>query len=617
MSKNGSKRNSLKLQDFSQNYQKVYNNYSSLIKFYTNNAQIIDDIEKIINNYKESIISFKKKLVQLKINLIKPFYNEEKKLYKYEEEIYSYNNHFILVLNQIFNFQIDLLNNFINEIEKNVFLDVEKKRINDYLNSLQQNKNNIQIEQKKMEKLFNEYNSEYKKFYNNFNLIEENVQKYFVNRRKKKSQDEDEDKINKLTNTANFTQNNFLQVHNKFQENNKKYFDIYRGKIEEFEEETIKNETYVKKVINSFLQALINSFKSFLNFIDDYNKENNLLLKEENDINEINDNLIIGEEQSKKKEKIKSKNFMTFQEKNFSPLESKYIKEKYKVRAIHCHILGDEQSFEDKQIMNNLFDGIGLEEYSDNITVVLTDEDVFETIKFFYGKYNFVDTSDYNFILERKKLEVKKLTYKLLQPGLIKKDYDEYKDITPINDQEITKLESFIKKGIEFRTFFLLNINFYRTFGIFDMPEREFEILGNFFWDITDIILNKKNEDFPIFKLIIILSQTFYVNRGEEKYYLFNKLKGHKLFTQIDYIKKYLKFSLDEEFQKSGLKSDRKIKNKDKQDLVFAIILSFCKCMREFGMTKQVLLEINESIYKEYELSEEIKNYINSILETG
>ena len=82
---------------------------------------------------------------------------------------------------------------------------------------------------------------------------------------------------------------------------------------------------------------------------------------------------------------------MTFQEKNFSPLQSKYIKEKYKVRAIHCHILGDEQSFEDKQLMNNLFDEIGLEEYINNITVVLTDEEVFETIKFFYGKYNFVN----------------------------------------------------------------------------------------------------------------------------------------------------------------------------------------------------------------------------------
>ena len=619
MSRSNSKKTSYKSQDFSQNYQKVINNYSNLIKFYTHNTQIMDGIEKIIISYKESIISFKKKLIQLKLNLIKPFYNEEKRAYKYEEQIYSFNNDFIFALNQIINFQINLITNFINDIEKNLFSEVEKKRINDYSNSLQQNKNNIQISEKKMEKLYSEYNSEYKKFYDTFGSIEEDVQKYYINKRKIKSEDSNNDKINKLTNEANFVQNNFLQVHNKFQENNKKYFDVYADKIKEFKEETIKNETYMKNNINLFLQILIKSYKSFLNSMDDFIKKNkvNISTKEEKDINEINENLIIGEEQSKQEEEKKSVNLTSFKEKYFLLIQSNYNKDKYKVKTIHCHIVGDGQSIEDTEIMDNIFNEMGLEEYVKNTTVILSDEVIFETVKFFYGKFNFVDTSDYNINLEKKKLEVKKLTYKLLQPGLIKKDYDEYKDIKPINDNDVKKLENYISKEPEFRLAFLLNINFYRTSGIFDMPEKEFDITGKLFLEIIDIILNGKDKDFQAFKLITILSQTFYVNKDGKKIYLFNKLKGHKIFSQTDFIKQYLNYSLNEEFQKVKLKSDREISLNEKQSIVFANILPFSKCMIEFGVPKQTLLEMNESLYKEYELSEDLINDINAMLEVN
>ena len=617
MSRPNSKKNSSKSQDFSQNYQKVINNYSSLIKFYTNNTQIMDGIEKIIISYKESIISFKKKLIQLKLNLIKPFYNEEKKSYKYEEQIYSFNNNFIYVLNQIINFQIDLITNLFNDIEKNLFSEFEKKRINDFSNSLQQTKNNIQTNEKKMEKLYSEYNSEYKKFYDTFNLIEEDVQKYYINKRKIKSDDTNNNKINRLTKEANFVQNNFLQIHNKFQENNKNYFDEYNEKINEFEKETIKNETYMKNNINLFLQILIKSYKSFLNSMDDFIKKNkvNIFTREEKDINEINENLIIGEEQSKQEEEKKSVNLTSFKEKYFLLIQSNYNKDKYKVKTIHCHIVGDGQSIEDTEIMDNIFNEMGLEEYVKNTTVILSDEVIFETVKFFYGKFNYVDTSDYNINLEKKKLEVKKLTYKLLQPGLIKKDYDEYKDVKPINDNDVKKLENYINKEPEFRLAFLLNINFYRTSGIFDMPEKEFDITGKLFLEIIDIILSGKDKDFQAFKLITILSQTFYVNKDGKKIYLFNKLKGHKIFSQTDFIKQYLNYSLNEEFQKVKLKSDREISLKEKQSIVFANILPFSKFMIEFGVPKQTLLEMNESLYKEYELSEDLINDINAMLE--
>ena len=149
------------------------------------------------------------------------------------------------------------------------------------------------------------------------------------------------------------------------------------------------------------------------------------------------------------------------------------------------------------------------------------------------------------------------------------------------------------------------------------MPEKEFDITGKLFLEIIDIILSGKDKDFQAFKLITILSQTFYVNKDGKKIYLFNKLKGHKIFSQTDFIKQYLNYSLNEEFQKVKLKSDREISLNEKQSIVFANILPFSKCMIELGVPKQTLLEMNESLYKEYELSEDLINDINAMLEVN
>ena len=186
--------------DFSQNYQQASNNYTNLVKFYNNSIQIHDAnsiqihdaIEKIINSYKEGVSTFKKKLIQIKSSLIKPFYNEQTQSYKFDEKIY-------VKLNQIINFQIDALTNMINDIEQNLFSNAEKKTIGDYYNVIQQNKNNLQTNYKKMDKLLTEYNSEYKNLYESFEIIEKNVQKYYVDLRQKKLEDPKQMTLNKFS----------------------------------------------------------------------------------------------------------------------------------------------------------------------------------------------------------------------------------------------------------------------------------------------------------------------------------------------------------------------------------------------------------------------------------
>ena len=134
--------------------------------------------------------------------------------------------------------------------------------------------------------------------------------------------------------------------------------------------------------------------------------------------------------------------------------------------------------------------------------------------------------------------------------------------------------------------------------------------------DIVDILYEEKNEDYQELKLLIILSETFYVDKDGQKYYLYNKLNGHKLFNDIDYSKKYLYFSIEEEFTNSKKKSQREINSKEKNDIVFANVLPFCKYMLEFGVPKQKVVEINEELYKKYELNQTVIDNINLFLST-
>ena len=583
------------------NYQNAFNNYTAAQKYYINNLQIKDSIEKIINSYKDTILLFKKKLIQIKLSLVKTLYIEEKKCFKFAESIYSYNNNFIFLLNQILTYQIDSITNLINDIEKKVFCENNKKNLNDYVYTIQQNKNNIQSNQKKMEKMFSEYNSEYSKFTDTFYGIEEEVKMYYYKQRKKQLDETEISLLNEYYNEASNAHSIFLTAHNKFQDNNKKFFEFYNNKMKEYEEEVNKSDIQSLNIINSFISAIMNNKKNLLKCMDDMISKNKLNIQENVDINNI-----------KNKNNIK-----LFLEKYITSLEENYMNEKYKVKAIHSQVLDDKISQENKEVLNILNDELGLEDFQDTSHIVLVEEDVFQITKFFHGSFEYVDTSEYNFPIEKKKLDVKKLTNKLLQFGLIKKEAREFKDLKPINDNEIKKLTEYLKSKKEYRNSFLLRFNYFRTLGIFDLPEKEFNIIANYFEIITDCILNERDEnDFTTLKLMIILSQTFYINKDGQKMYLINTLKGHKLFNDIEFIKIYLNSLINEEIGKSEDKSKVKLNSKSKMDIIFATMLPFCNYMLEFGIEKDKLLEINESIYKKYELKEDLIKNINMIIES-
>ena len=587
--------------DYMENYQNAVNNYIKTIKFYTNKKQIINIIIKIINGYKESFIAFKKNLIQVKSNLIKPFYDEVKKKFKFTDNFYFFDNQLLYTLNQVVSSQINYSTNIINDIEKNLLK--ENSLNNDFIDNLQQKKNILQNNQKKMEKLYTEYNNEHKKFIKSFHSIENDIQEYYESKRNNENNNI-KNKIDIFMEEANNIHSIYLQVHYKFKDNNKSYFNLYEKNMKDLEKEIIKNENLIGNNINFLLLTVINNNISFLNILTNFKGDKKITeLFQKNNYNLINE------------EKKASDDYNLFFEQSLSKLEKNYEKEKYKVKAIHTRVISNKMSKEAINIINALSEEFSIEDYHEKPTLILLEEDVFNIVKFFYS-FTFVDKTEYDLIIGEKKIEVINLTNKLLQPGLIKTKFKEYKDLLPINDEEIKLLRDYIGKNREYRDEFLKVINNYRTFGKLELPEREYDLIGNYFIQIIDCIFEEKSEkDFKMIKSTILMSQTFFVIKNNEKLYLIEKIKGHKLFLEIEYFTKYMKFCIEEMYLNNDKSKVVKF-TKNKEEMLFSSIITFFNYMKELKVPINHIKQIIDNISKEYEMSEDLKNNINNVIES-
>ena len=587
--------------DYMENYQNAVNNYIKTIKFYTNKKQIINIIIKIINGYKESFIAFKKNLIQVKSNLIKPFYDEVKKKFKFTDNFYFFDNQLLYTLNQVVSSQINYSTNIINDIEKNLLK--ENSLNNDFIDNLQQKKNILQNNQKKMEKLYTEYNNEHKKFIKSFHSIENDIQEYYESKRNNENNNI-KNKIDIFMEEANNIHSIYLQVHYKFKDNNKSYFNLYEKNMKDLEKEIIKNENLIGNNINFLLLTVINNNIPFLNILTNFKGDKKITeLFQKNNYNLINE------------EKKASDDYNLFFEQSLSKLEKNYEKEKYKVKAIHTRVISNKMSKEAINIINALSEEFSIEDYHEKPTLILLEEDVFNIVKFFYS-FTFVDKTEYDLIIGEKKIEVINLTNKLLQPGLIKTKFKEYKDLLPINDEEIKLLRDYIGKNREYRDEFLKVINNYRTFGKLELPEREYDLIGNYFIQIIDCIFEEKSEkDFKMIKSTILMSQTFFVIKNNEKLYLIEKIKGHKLFLEIEYFTKYMKFCIEEMYLNNDKSKVVKF-TKNKEEMLFSSIITFFNYMKELEVPINHIKQIIDNISKEYEMSEDLKNNINNAIES-
>ena len=533
-------------------------------------------------------MTFQKKLSQIRKNLIRPLFEEGQK--NFEFSVY---NKYLRYLDDIFNIHIESLSKIMNDISAKIFNEKDKKLYNynkNILNVFQNNKNILQNKKILIEKIFLEYNKEYKIFKDGLFSIEEDVQKYYFNLRIKKKRDPKLEKFNKLVSEASKVQEKFMETHKKFLENNKEYFQFYVRILSELENELIQKQKFAEKNINAFILILESQLNSLFNAIKEFHKEEN---------EEMNEG---------------QNEFLLLREKYLEKIEFNYEKEKYKIRSINCNLVGDYLSQENKNIFKILNEEYDYE-VVETTTIFLNEDDIYNVVKFFWGLSLYVDKGEYNLNIEKQKFEVRKLTDKLLIFGLKKKEKKIFQDVLPINEEEVKTLQNYILKNRVYIHSFLNKINKYRTLGIFEMPNREFEIIVNLFKIIIDTTLKEKIEDdYEIINLIIILSQTFYINKEGKKYYISEELRGHNIFSDLDFLLKYVKYYINVEIEKSISKSKTIISDKRKQEVVFATILPFINFLKEMDVNKDKLSEIIKGLSEEYNLGEKFINNINTII---
>ena len=345
-----------------------------------------------------------------------------------------------------------------------------------------------------------------------------------------------------------------------------------------------------KKTLNSF------------NIIKDHMKTLSEIILKQNCINiyEIQNEIdFIGKNpQIKNEDKAKNYNLNTPKENNnMFKLRIKTLEKKY-IKIIDI----------DKEKNKNY------EEQNSEEKLILNDEDKYNIVEQLYNlNMKMLDKSGYNLAEEKKKIEVEKLAKKLLSIN------DNKQELEQISNSEVEHLIELLNNNeINMHKFFLL-LNNYRAKGKYKIKKKTFNILVQIFNMTQDFLLEKK--DASLENLIIILSQTFFIKKNVNKYYIVNDIKNHQIFKSEGFWKNQLKIKIEEQLTKinnntkrMNLNLSEKESQKQKDETIFSQFVSISANMKEFGLNSDIILNIANQIFESYNTGDETKALILSLL---
>ena len=244
---------------------------------------------------------------------------------------------------------------------------------------------------------------------------------------------------------------------------------------------------------------------------------------------------------------------------------------------------------------------------------ILNDEDIYNIVAKIYSlDLYFIDKSSYILDIEREKIEIRKLSEKLLGIDL------NYNKTEPISDSEADKLISLLYNKENIYKFFMM-LNNFRGTGKYEMTERVFNIALNIFNKTQDFLLKNKAKN--IENLVIILSQTFYLIEDGSKKYIQEAIKNHPLFQSSEFWENQIRTNIDEHIEKNKLnikKMNLDLSESEYQKRLDEIILSqfapLSGHMGNFGISNDIILGIADKIFEYYHTGEKTQNLILSLL---
>ena len=249
---------------------------------------------------------------------------------------------------------------------------------------------------------------------------------------------------------------------------------------------------------------------------------------------------------------------------------------------------------------------------------IITGNDIYNIVKKIYD-YNFetIDKEIYNLSIEKNKLEITKLARKLLGYDFYK--HEKLQKTEKMSEDEIINYINFIFLKEDYIIEFLARLNNYRTMGKLELSVDLFNTIKIIFDKAADYLMIKPSD--RIYNFLIILSQTFYIVKDNEKYFLQKELLHKEFFRSVDFWNNKLDKTIDEEIErldeeltKNGVELNENKKNRKKEEILFTKFISFIASLNGFELEKEKIDKILLPLFEKYNVKEEMKNSILSLL---
>ena len=260
-------------------------------------------------------------------------------------------------------------------------------------------------------------------------------------------------------------------------------------------------------------------------------------------------------------------------------------------------------------------------------------EDTFEGLNYEKILYIFEEMQNKELLIsdeDKKKIEkIRNIIYIQKNIDIL---FDDKNLINQINEEKIKeetnaikiKIEDLFKSDKMYRTAFIQYLNNKRVEGKLDLSNKSIEMLGSYFSTLNNYIIEHK--DYFLFKILILLSMTYYFNdKNDKKIFLSKYIINCNEFTKeqfwIDYLKEIINNDLkkNEELKKPIIEySYKEIKNFKSNKIhicIYSNIFSLIKMMIDLKVKKKFIIEwlniVKDNIFF---ITEQEKNEIINLI---
>ena len=117
------------------------------------------------------------------------------------------------------------------------------------------------------------------------------------------------------------------------------------------------------------------------------------------------------------------------------------------------------------------------------------------------------------------------------------------------------------------------------------------------------------------------MSETFYIIKEGKKIYVQEKIKDHELFKKPNFWEEHLKYKIEEQIDKNkkdvekmNIKYTPEEKQKRLEESILSQFIPISSYMTYFGVPKEVISGITEKIFQLFNVSDDSKKLIFSLI---